>query len=466
MSITVVRRPIVSSGGHEFKFNSVGLPTIYELSRRDFTFNQVNNNGGFAQLQFNSTNVSASFSVGDIVYVKSTNNSNYALASVVSASAFSGGNTLVTLQASYVASSQGYVNNDTLRSGYYVQVRFYDTNDELLTDAILEISPDAQGTMVIDISEFVKSFLSPDFENIAPAFAITEDTLAAKEMYIGYREVWFGSQENETADDSNTIVAVLGAQQLPLSNGSNYGVSAQRFVSVQDSSNAVNARFLTDKTRLKVWRGWPFTISILFNNFGGDDVQCDVSGNSSGELETLPAYNMTTQNQMLRINIGLIDWSLYQNDSSIEIDFNGPDISVDINADLIDACDGAVMLCFRNHLGGDSWFMFDGSQDISYTDDNGSKVKRLLLTAENITEEDWEELNDLITYGAEVKENIVEILSTTNKTKRRVNQQVYKVDQDGTKTGVIIIPRQTGTISRQVKHRFEVEVEFPEHFLP
>lgn len=465
MSITVVRRPIVSSGGNEFKFNSVGLPTIYELSRRDFTFNQVNNNGGFAQLQFNSTNVSASFSVGDIVYVKSTNNSNYALASVVSASAFSGGNTLVTLQASYVASSQGYVNNDTLRSGYYVQVRFYDTNDDLLTDAILEISPDAQGTMVIDISEFVKSFLSPDFENIAPAFAITEDTLAAKEMYIGYREVWFGSQENETADDSNTIVAVLGAQQLPLSNGSNYGVSAQRFVSVQESGTSVSARFLTEKTRLKVWRSWPFTLSILLNNSSGDGVDITVTGNDSLNTQTSPSVGDET-NRLYRFNIGGITWSSFVNDKSLLIEAIGPDIQISINADLIDACDEAIMLCFRNHLGGDSWFMFDGSQDISYTDDNGSKVKRLLLTAENITEEDWEELNDLITYGAEVKENIVEILSTTNKTKRRVNQQVYKVDQDGTKTGVIIIPRQTGTISRQVKHRFEVEVEFPEHFLP
>lgn len=465
MPVTVVRRPIVSSGGNEFKFNSVGLPTIYELSRRDFTFNQVNNNGGFAQLQFNSTNVSSSFSVGDIVYVKSTNNSNYALASVVSASAFSGGNTLVTLQASYVSSSQGYVNNDTLRSGYYIQVQFYDTSDELLTDAILEISPDSQGTMVIDISEFVKSFLSPDFENIAPAFAITEDTLAAKEMYIGYREVWFGSQENETADDSNTIVAVLGAQQLPLSNGSNYGVSAQRFVSVQESGTSVSARFLTEKTRLKVCRSWPFTLSILLNNSSGDGVDITVTGNDSSNTQTSPSVG-DVSNRLYRLNIGGITWSSFVNDKSLLIESIAPDIQVSINADLIDACNEAVMLCFRNHLGGDSWFMFDGSQDVSYTDDNGSKVKRLLLTAENITEEDWEELNDLITYGAEVKENIVEILSTTNKTKKRVNQQVYKVDQDGTKTGVIVIPRQTGTISRQVKHRFEVEVEFPEHFLP
>lgn len=463
MPITVIRRPIVSSGGNTFRFNSIALPTIYEFERRDFTWNQINDNGGKVQAQFNGINLTTSFAIGDEIYVKALSGSLYDAFTTVTAVSFGGGNTLVTVDINYVSTStSGFINNETLRSGYYAQVRFYDTDDELLTDAIQEESPDAEGGIIVDISEFAKSFLSPDFENIAPAFNTTEDTLSSKKMYIGYREVWIGSQEIETLDSSNIVVVVLGAQQLPLSNGSNYGITSQRFVSVQ---GGINARFLTNRSRLTIWRNWPFTLSALVNDVGDDGVQPRVIGGNSSIEQSGPTLSGFID-AMVRGNIGGINWSLLDNDRYAILKMVGADVEISIEADILEPCDNTVLILFRNSLGGDAWHMFDYNQEYEYVNDNGDKVKRMMLSTSGLTSEQWDEINDLITYGAELKENIVEILSTTNKTKSRSYQQVYKVDQDGTMTGVIVIPTQNETMTRKFKHTFEVEIEFPEYFLP
>lgn len=466
MPVTFIRRPIVTSGSNTFRFNSVALPTVYELERRDFTWNQVNDNGGKVQAQFNSVNLTTSFAVNDEIYVKALAGSPYDGFTTVTAVSFSGGNTLITVDINYVSTStSGFINNDSLRPGYFLQVRFYDTSDVLLTESIFETAPTAKGNMTFDVSEFLKSFLSPDFENIAPAFNITQDTLAAKELYIATREVWVGSQELESEDDSNTIVAVLGAQQLPLSNGSNYGVTSTRFVSVQNSPNNVDARLLTYQSKVNVWREWPFTISMLFSDVSGDQIALNITGIQSTNTESASPHGGATD-QLIRGNLGGITWDDFINDTQISIRFAGADTDVSIIADILEPCKNPVLLVFRNSLGGDFWQMFDGAQEYAFDEDNGTKVKRMLLSVDGLTEERWNELNDMITYGAELKENIVEILSTTNKTKTRAYQQVYKVDQDGTKTGVIVIPTTNNISNARLKHKFEVEIEFPEYFLP
>lgn len=451
-----------------FKFNSIALPTIYEMERRDFTWNQINDNGGDVQAQFNGINLTTSFAIGDSIYVKALAGSPYDGFTTVTAVAFSAGNTLVTVDIPYVSTStSGFINNDSLRPGYYLQVRFYDTGDTLLTDAIQETSPTAKGNMIVDISEFAKAFLSPDFEDIAPTFTITQDDLAAKEMYIGYREVWIGSQENETSDNSNTIVVVLGAQQLPLLNGSNYGLTADRFTSVY---GVLAAKLLVSPSEILIWRDWPFTISALISDSGGQGKVLRVLGDQSAN--TNESSSLTSDEDiMIRANIGGIDWSDYVNDTTVSLylSLSGePDTieSVILTGKLLDPCRNPVMILFRNSLGGDRFHLFTYNQDYGYENDNGTKVKRMILSTTGLTADQWDELNDMITYGAELKENIIEILSTTNKTKTRAYQQVYKVDQDGTLTGVVVRPTINYTMTKKVKHTFEVEIEFPEYFLP
>lgn len=464
MPITVIRRPIVSSGGNDFRFNSVGIPTIYELERRDFSWDQINDNGGDTQIQFTGVNLTSSFAIGDSVYLHSLANTLYDVYTTVSAVSFSAGNTLVTTGFAYAgAAATGFVNNDTENAGYYAEVRFYDTADDLLTEAILEVAPDSLGRMIVDISDFSKSFLSPDFEDVAPTFTITDEVLASKEIYIGYREVWIGSQELETADDANPIFVVLGAQQLPLSNGSNYGITTSRYINVSD---AIVAKFLRTASVVNVWRGWPFTISFLVQDVDpGDEYIIRIDSTTLQE-----STGVVVTDNMYRANIGGLTWASLVNNTSFPIAIIstalGDPITETKTLTILDPCANPVMLLFRNSLGGDCWQMFDFSQEYSYIDENGTKVKRMLLNTQFLTADQWDELNDLITYGAELKENIVEVLSTTNKTKSRAYQQVYKVDQDGTLTGVVVIPTLNATNTRKRKHTFEVEIEFPEYFLP
>jgi len=467
MPITVIRRPIVSSGGNDFRFNSIGIPTIYELERRDFAWSQVNDNGGFTQVQYTGQNLTSSFAVGDTVYLHSLSNSLYDVYTTVSAVLFSAGNTLVTTAFAYAgASATGFVNNDTERQGYYIEVRFFDTDDELLTDAILELSPDSVGRMIVDISEFAKAFLSPDFGSHALAlFNIVDDELASKEIYIGYREVWIGSQELETADDSNPITVVLGAQQLPLSNGSNYGITTDRYTSLIDGT--LKANFLRRSSVIKAWRGWPFSISFLLQFDSEIDVSLLITGNIASP--TSSGATPSDTNLLKTANIGNA-WGSFPTDTQLILevinDGDSTELTKEVTVTVEEPCANPIMLLFRNSLGGDCWQMFDFSQEYSYIDDNGTKVKRMLLNTQFLTADQWDELNDMITYGAELKENIVEVLSTTNKTKSRAYQQVYKVDQDGTLTGVVVIPTLNTTNTRKRKHTFEVEIEFPEYFLP
>jgi hypothetical protein len=453
-----------------FQYNSIALPTIYELERRDFTWNQVNDNGGDVQIQFTGVDVTASFSIGDSVYVYALAGSPYDGFTTVTAVSFSAGNTLVTVDITYVSTStSGFINNDTERPGYYVEVRFYDIDNVQLTEAIQEVSPNSVGTMIVDISEFSKAFLSPDFEigtRDLALFNITNDDLASKEIYISTKEVWIGSQELEVADSSNPITVVLGAQQLPLDNGSNYGTSVDRYTS--DISGTLQAKFLRRSTNPICWRGWPFSLSFLLTV----DAEYDLSAPIRGDINTLgtgSGADPLEGNLMRYVNIGGA-WASFPTDTRLMVhiinDGTSDQLTEEITLLVKEPCQNPVLLLFRNSLGGDCWHMFDYSQEYSYTDDNGTKVKRMLLNTNSLTADQWDELNDLITYGADLKENIVEILPTTNKTKTRAYQQVYKVDQDGTLTGVIVIPTINTTNTKRYKHTFEVEIEFPEYFLP
>jgi len=118
----------------------------------------------------------------------------------------------------------------------------------------------------------------------------------------------------------------------------------------------------------------------------------------------------------------------------------------------------------RNTLGGCLSWLFDISQDYTFEYADGRKAKRLVLFAEDLTLNEWEALQDFITLGEVYRENIVELTSSTLKTKSRIGSQVYAVDQDGNKVGVIVIPINNQTKTRQVKHKFQIEIEYPEEF--
>lgn len=588
MSLEVTQRPSQTIGSEESTWNAVGNPILYKMQRKDFTFNQVNDNSGDIQLQFNSVDIATSFAVGDTIYIQSDNDV-YDLFAVVTASAFST-NTLVTVDAAYISAAPGgFANNDDLRPAYRVETELYRASDDtLISDAVLENSPNRYGEININVSKILRAYLSPN--NDADLTGITEvfdDTNVYIGFYIKYREVWLESVESQTNDSANQFFAVLGARQIPSTYGGNMGIYAVRaeeeeilndtvfnvnwsnqppgivpglndwafgpinmavivdvietskrarrsiaidgnktysinliFTGDQVLSNTeilvyfsngqsesfgtfsngsfnetintfitsdvsyieieaiggsdVNeivitdviinelgtVKFLTKFDRPIMWVGYPFLLDIIINEDVSSNVYIIAGGDSttptdySGKIIEFDLNQIVTDQTVNEFEVVVYE------DGSVE----DPQLSEVLTIELREACANPIMLLARNSLGGPLQWLFDKSQEYTFDYGDGRKAKRLILTAQNLTINQWEALQDFITLGEVYKNNIVEFTSDTIKTSTRIGQQVYEVDEEGNKIGVIVIPTKNRTETRQIKHEFEIEIEYPETF--
>lgn len=129
------------------------------------------------------------------------------------------------------------------------------------------------------------------------------------------------------------------------------------------------------------------------------------------------------------------------------------------------ACKNPVYLFWKNSLGGDSFYMFFFGQEDYFTYDNGRKARRQVLYAEGLSYNEWEAINELNTPGERYQVAIPELTTSVDKTGKRTDQQVYVVDTDGNKTGVIVIPRSTSARTDKKIHSISIEIEYPTIFL-
>lgn len=442
MSLTVTQRPYITYGGESARWNAVRNPVIYKMVRRDYTYDQANDNGGFMQLQFNGVNIVSSFVIGNLVYTTTRG------AGTVTASIFSAGNTLVTLNIGYASASSGYVNNLSKRPLYAIEVEVYDDNDVILNDAPFRYVSDSTGSLLIDISSILKANLTSSFSgDLTDVIAGFTDSDVYKEFYIKYREVWTGSAESQTDDSSYHFFGVLGALQVPSLTGGNLAIYT-----------VAETKFLTKFDKLVLWRGYNMLLSaIISENIVNDIFVLTHSGSStpddnSGRLMTFDLRQI------------IIDTSL--NEGAVAIIESGPEtpLSESLPLELRDACDNSIMLMARNSFGGVLQWLFDENQEYTFDYGNGIKAKRMRLFADDLTINQWEALQDFFTLGEVYRNNIREFTSDTIKTATRTDNQVYVVDSIGNKIGVIVIPRQPSTETKQVKHTFEIEIEYPEIF--
>lgn len=447
MSLTVIQRPSIAYNSQVSRWNAVRNPVVYKMQRKDFVFNQVNNSGGFVQLQFNGVNLTSSFANGDSVYVQS-DNGEYNAAGLQTAEAFSAGNTLITTDIPYTnAAPGGFLNNFTLRLLYRIEVEVYNSDNVLLTESPFTYTPTYTGSLLIDISSQLKSNLIADI-SADLSEEVIDDTNAYIGFYIKYTEVWTGSAESQTNDSSNQFYAALSALQIPALYGGNMAIYA-----------VPEIKFLTKLDRPVMWRGYPFFLSAIIS----DDIAADVFISTANDESTPDDYS----GKLIHFNMNevisdqtpeTIDAAIYESGSS------GDKISETLTIELRDVCENPVMLVGRNSLGGVLQWMFDINQEYTFDFNDGVKSKRLTLFTDDLTINQWEALNEFFTLGEVYRNNILELTSSTIKTSTRIGNQVYVVDDDGTKTGVIVIPKERGTQTRQVKHSFEIEIEFPETF--
>jgi hypothetical protein len=224
-----------------------------------------------------------------------------------------------------------------------------------------------------------------------------------------------------------------------------YGGNMFEYVLDEDETEK---KILTKLTRLKAWEGWPFISSFIINTTT-DNIEV---------LGSTPAP----------LSAGI--YSVVKTDHTDDFDLlventtGAVDASETIPVTLEEVCRNPIMLIGRNSLGGVLQWLFDYSQEYTFDYGNGIKAKRLVLTADGLSLNEWEALQDFITLGQVYKNNIVEFTSLTNKTSTRVGQQVYVLNSDGSKTGVIMIPTRNSTETKNIKHFFEIEIEYPQTF--
>ena len=329
MSLTVTQRPSIIFESQTSRWNAVKNPILYKMQRKDFTFNQVNNSGGFIQLQFNATNLVSSFDVGSSVYVKSDNGV-YDVFGVVTARSFST-NTLVILDQSYISAAPGgFVNNFTLRPGYKIEIEIYNSDDVSLSEYPLYVPASTRGSITINISPVLRANLSHDFS--LDGSQVYDDSAAYLKFYIKYREIWNESAESQTDDNANQFFATLAAMQIPASNGGNI---APYVIPEVD--------FLTKLDTMVVWRNYPSLLAVIVNEDISSDVYLDTGNDSS------LAADYSGKQIVFDLNEIVSDQSVQSLDVIVSQDTSGADpVSEVLPVEMRDACDNPIMLIARS----------------------------------------------------------------------------------------------------------------------
>lgn len=446
MSLVITQRPVITSPIVS-RWNGVVTPILYKLCRKDFVFDQVNNNAGNVQLQFNGVNIASSFTVNDVVWVES-DNAVYSASGLITASTYSAPDTFVTVNIAYTAAAPGgYVNNNTTRLNYKAKIGVYTSS----LVGYLVLSPDRKGDIIADISKVLKNNLVDDIDlDLTTAADLYNDTGAYRSFYIDYAENWIGSTGSPTSDVANVYYCAYGGVQIP----SLYGGNMVLFLI--NTTNQYN--FLTPFTTVSFWEGWPCLLSAIINVPGVNTYLSDGTNNSTLAINDneLITYDI---NQFITPTSDTFNVAIYE--------VAGPPAirRSELKTVIVkEPCENPVMLMGRNYLGGLFTWMFSYSQDYTYVYEDGKKAKRAVLFAENLTLNEWESLHDFFSVGEIYKRNIVEFTNATLLTSKRIGSQVYQIDQDGNKLGVIVIQTGNSTRTRQTKHTFTIEIEYPEIF--
>lgn len=280
MSLTITQRPSVTYLGKTCKWNSVGNPILYKATRKDFTFNQINNSGGKVQLQFNGVDIVQDFidphgAQSIKIYVKSDNGVYDFTDDVVATDVtFSGGNTLVKMfSAAYVSAAPGGYTNyaSTYRLGYKVDVEVW--KDEAVDTrlATYEFTPDSKGNVTMNIASALRAGINKEnLTDYTTAGALGETDSAFCHFYIKYREVWASEAAPAyTSDIANIYKAVHGARQITSPNGGNLA----EYTTHVDT--AYPAKFLTKLAKLSIWKkfkdgfsnpGYHNSVSLIVND--------------------------------------------------------------------------------------------------------------------------------------------------------------------------------------------------------
>jgi len=349
------------------------------------------------------------------------------------------------------------------QDNYYLEVYVYNgATDVVLNSEPFNFTPDSVGAFTINVASILKANLIADFDidltntNIE----LHDDANAYKKFYIKYKEVWTASANQLISDGGNQFFVVFGSRQIPSTYGGNF-FEYTAFSSVDYN----DAKFLTKLSKPVMWRGYPFILSAIID----DSLQVALDLKIVADATQYAGEQLNKAGKLVNCYFGFVSsGTIDDSDSAVVsiVDFatKAVNYTEELTIDIRDAGCRPIMLLARNSLGGALQWLFEVDQEYSYDYGDNIKAKRKVLRANNLTLNEWDAVNDFITLGQVYRNNIVEFSSTTIKTSSRVGQQVYVVETDGTKTGVVVIPTKNNTNTRRLNHIFELEIEYPEIF--
>lgn len=460
MSIRVIQRPIKTN----CNFNAIGNPIVFHLRRYDHAVTQVNNNGGFAQLQIVGS-LTSYYQNNNYVYIDVNG---YFVQAKITATGTSGGNTLVTTDVAYNGTDSGYVFNSTKRTDHRVEVEVYNAATNVKIGSTISRTPDITGDFRFDISSRIAGHTLMEFS--APV--TNEADPCGLSVYIKYQEYYDSAYQVQVNDSANPVIGVLAAMPLytsiiPLVRYEHGGNMLDFYM----TSNIKNWLHKTSHNNGEVamWRGWPFTLSFLWPaSIAGMKLRKQQYDVTSSLLSTTDIALTATLSKVNRVSIGAVNASAKKIVLTLLNSADDSVISKSLTVKVEEPCNNPVHLFWKNTYGGDAYWQFGYSQEYEQLSTSGKKMSRLTLFANNITFAEWEHLNDLFTPGDVFYKSIVdmELSSTIDKTSYKDDQQIYLLSSDGlSKVGVISVNKTQLVYTKNRLHsNFEVTIELPETF--
>lgn len=487
-AIIVTKRPYETVESETSKWNAIANPVVYKFQRQDIGFDEIDDltPGNPIKLVVLGVDVAAiangEANNGDpvmssgnpVIWINFTNPAYQSGYYEFLGATYSAPNTYMDIEflGNTDVPSQGvqtagtWIGTGLKNAG--VEIIVYNADGSFMDGVVgfvnersfvQSLSP--SGEAVFNVGTVLKAFIKADneFDFINASWAATPhaaDTIS-KEFYIQYRFVYDGHANSYVDDSGNTYYGMMAGRQIP----SPYGCNMAEYVTFADGTP--KARWLTKMAKPVMWFGWPFSVGAIVGNLGVSFFRIGIPGKL--DQNTTHANNSNTIRQLTFKGLTYLTADDKLATVIIKAETGDYTVTETLEVEVRQPCINPIMLLGRNSLGGPLFWLFEINQEYSYINENGKKIKQMILSANGLSNDQWEALQDFIREGQFYNDSIEEFTADTLKTQSQVGNQVYILDQSGNKIGVTVLPQEIKTNTRRVQNFVQLTIRYPEQFL-
>ena len=350
----------------------------------------------------------------------------------------------------------GFVNQNSDRQGYRIEVQLFDKDNELLFNNIFSYVPNQAGFVTIDVGTLMSFNLTS-----SSTFSFS------REYYLEMTEKWNGGQESTV--QTTLLQAVLAEKQLLKTGGANMW----EYLLVEGGS--IRGQLLTRFQNPKMWRGWNRTCAALidqeYQNRTGFSItrfrtqSYDINKVALGSITETADRNTTPEVIIQPITFTEVTNAFYV--GCVLIGSSTVNVSVLLFYQLEEECPQPIMLDWINSKGGVDQWQFNIAQEVvlnvgegilseQVIDSDiefitrtkqrfpGSSAERITCIAEHLTPDQLQALHEI---------------------KQTQSLRVY-LSKDGTSfiDAVVVSTFSTAFNTKNRNHKFTVTIEFPDDF--